>query len=342
MRLLRIQTEAFRGLPNRTYDFAHPGTGAPQDVVIITGEPGSGKTSLLEAIVAAKEDVGPYGPTRALGSCVRAGARTARVHATWVLSPAERARAGLGDAVVTTTSVFGDGEPPVAPHPDKLRALFAEHSCAPGKGKVEYFHAGRSLAAGRGVSSGTDTAAPAAEVRLRLTTSNEKYRAVRAYLVAACLADAAKAAETLLASGVVLGAGSLPHRAEIQQALRPLLRDRTFEGIEPAARGYRLRFRCRSGELLDLDDLSATEQQAVLFAATFRHLGLEHSLVLIDEPELHVHAAHRVRFLQAVVGLGRDNQIVAATGAAELVSAALPAQVLDLSRPAATPLRAAG
>jgi len=41
----------------------------------------------------------------------------------------------------------------------------------------------------------------------------------------------------------------------------------------------------------------------------------------------------RVGFLQALVGLGRDNQIIAATGSAELVAAAAPGQVIDLSRP---------
>jgi predicted ATP-dependent endonuclease of OLD family len=63
--------------------------------------------------------------------------------------------------------------------------------------------------------------------------------------------------------------------------------------------------------------------------------------MLIDEPELHVHAADRVRFLQAIVALGRDNQIIAATGSAEIVAAATPWQIVDLSRPAPA-LRAAG
>ncbi len=41
------------------------------------------------------------------------------------------------------------------------------------------------------------------------------------------------------------------------------------------------------------------------------------------------------------LSLGRDNQIIAATGSAEIVAAATPRQIVDLSRPAPA-LRAAG
>jgi hypothetical protein len=337
MRLLGITTEGFRGVPDRAFDFTHPGTSSPLDVVIVTGGPGAGKTSLLEAIIAAKEDVGAYGPARARGACVRAGARSARVDATWALSPAERTRAGA-DATVVTRSTFGDAAPPVASHPEALRALFREHSCDRSRGKVEYFHAERSLAAARGTEMGSVSI----EVRHRLTASNEKHRSLRAYVVGAVTTDAMSTAGAVRERGIVVGARRFGHEAEIRDALRPFLRDKAFDGIEPAPRGHRLRFRCRSGEVLDLDGLGAAEQQGVLFALTFRQLGLAHSLVLIDEPELHVHASERTRFLQAVVGLDRDNQIIVATGSAEILAAASPGQVIDLSRPAPAALRVAG
>jgi predicted ATPase len=338
MKILHLTASGFRGLPDRVFDFAPAGAGAPLDVVIVSGEAGSGKTSLLEAVIAAKEDVGAYGPTRP-ASYVRAGERTAKLEATWLLSPAERMRAGAASAVVTTASVFGDGAPPIASHPEALRAVFREHSCDRARAKVEYFHAGRGFPRTRGTRLAAASSA-ASDARLRLTQSNEKYRPLRADIVAAIQADNLALADWVRARGVAL-AGRFEVRQQIATELRPFLFGKAFDGIEPEGEGYRLRFARRDGTVLDLEELSAGEQQGALFALTFRRLGLDHSIVLVDEPELHVHAADRVRFLQAIVALGRDNQIIAATGSAEIVAAATPRQIVDLSRPAFA-LRAAG
>jgi predicted ATPase len=89
----------------------------------------------------------------------------------------------------------------------------------------------------------------------------------------------------------------------------------------------------RTKEVVGPDDLSEGEAQAVLFALAFRAFGLRGSLVLVDEPELHIHASRRVPFLHGLIGLGPDNQLIVATGAAELLNAADPGQVIDLSAP---------
>jgi predicted ATP-dependent endonuclease of OLD family len=56
------------------------------------------------------------------------------------------------------------------------------------------------------------------------------------------------------------------------------------------------------------------------------------SLVLIDEPELHLHAMSHADMAHALAGLGHDIQIIVATGSAALLRAAGPGQVVDLSR----------
>ncbi len=112
-----------------------------------------------------------------------------------------------------------------------------------------------------------------------------------------------------------------------------MLPDLRLAGVD-VAEPRAVRFVRRDHALVALDELSDAEQQGVLFALAFRHLGLNRSLVLLDEPELHVHAADRARFLHAIVGLGHDNQILAATGSTEILSAASPGQIIDLSHPA--------
>ena len=71
-----------------------------------------------------------------------------------------------------------------------------------------------------------------------------------------------------------------------------------------------------------LDDLSESEKQAFLFCVTFRTLGLSRSIVLVDEPELHLHADAHASFVQALGRLGVDNQIFVATGSLEITRVA--------------------
>ena len=97
----------------------------------ITGDLGAGKTSFLDAVLVAKEDVGAYGARRALASFMRLGARTVRIEARWQLTAEERERAQIPDAGITTVSAFGEGAPALSAHPEGLRALFAVGSGRP-------------------------------------------------------------------------------------------------------------------------------------------------------------------------------------------------------------------
>jgi predicted ATPase len=194
---------------------------------------------------------------------------------------------------------------------------------------MEFFHAGRALPPTRGAR--LSFGVPGPEAQLRLVPTNEKYRPLRAYAVAQIQADNQAVADTARERGVVVGSGQFHAQQEIRDMLRPFLREKVFDGIEPEQAGYRLRFRCNDNTVLDLDELSASEQQGVLFALTFRQQELHHSIVLIDEPERHVHPAHVEGFLSSLAALGRDNQIITATSSPGLLRRAIEGQVIDLS-----------
>jgi hypothetical protein len=330
MKLLQLTTQGFRGVPDRQFSFACPDTGAPLDLVLVTGGPASGKTGLLDAIIAAKEDVGAYGTRPSETACVRSGAGTAMLEAVWWLAPHERAPAGVNEATVTTLSIFGEGAP-AGDRPASLGAFFRDYSRDPQQGKVELFHAERALPAQRGAQHATHELLATDEARLRLAADNEKHRALRPHLVNALLGEALALAGALRENGVALRAGVEGPDAQFREMLRPFLYDRVLDGIEPEGDGYRIRFRGRDGTVVDLDELSAGEKQGVLFALTFHRLGLNHSIVLIDEPELHQHPRQQAGFLAQVERLGQDNQIIAATASPVLLGAVAPAQVIQLS-----------
>lgn len=61
MKIAKIETKSLLWFPDGTRSFSSATTNLPHPVVAITGGPGSGKTSLLEAILAAKETIAPHG-----------------------------------------------------------------------------------------------------------------------------------------------------------------------------------------------------------------------------------------------------------------------------------------
>lgn len=332
MKLLDLHTIGVRGVPDGAYSFTDPGTGAPLGVVLITGGPAAGKTSLLEAIAAAKEAIGAYGGPPETKRLRRAGAEEARITTTWLLTDVELERAQLDEAKQTVTwDLTSSGlRTDAAPG---LRRLFASYSRAPGLGKVEYFPTNRRLTPPARAAFGRP--GREAEARARMTRARDKYACILDGLHELALDEASRAARALRESGP---REALPDMFEpIEQAITtvlPALRLSSFE----LGDGGGLRFSGRSGEVVGLDELSDSEHQGVLLALAFRYFGLDHSIVLIDEPELHIHASARVRFLEALAALGRDNQIIAATGAAELVNSVERGQVITLSaRSDATP-----
>ena len=262
---------------------------------------------------------------------MRPGARGVRIEARWQLTAEERERAQIPDAGITTVSAFGEGAPALSAHPEGLRALFADYSRDRERGKVEYFHAERALPLRGGAYAASGGPSPTTEARTRLTLSLDKYRPLRDHLIDATFSDGLALGEAVRERGIAMRSTEPNAQAWIREVLRPLLRDKAFDGVDRPEAGFRVRFRCRDGEIVDLDELSAGERQAVLFGVTFLRSGVHRSLVLIDTPELHIHPSRQADFFTALCALGRDNQVIAATSSAELLASAQPDQVIDLS-----------
>ncbi len=337
MKILQIVCKAIRGVPDGTYAFTNPRTGAPLDVVLITGGPGAGKTGLLEAVAAAKEAIGSYGPPPYRPGLLRHGAERGHIETTWLLSDADRVRAGLEGTQHVVAWDLGKAPSP-AQADTRLRRFFATYSRDPDHGKLEYFPAGRRLLTRAQRPTGTPVS-PSAEARVRLARDPDKYGDLPGVLHDLALREAGRLTERIASRGIAVRNDQGDALAPFRTAISAMLPDLRLAEVALDA-PQTVTFLRRDHTPVELADLSDAEQQGVLFALAFKHFGLNRSIVLLDEPELHVHAAHRAHFLHALVGLGRDNQILAATGAAELLAAAAPGQVLDLSARARTTVTA--
>src|SRR5262249_47041652 len=116
---------------------------APHGMVAITGRSGSGKTRTLEALIAAKEAIAPYGPMTPGSPWIGAG-HAAKILVTFHLDDAERDYAGTSPSTLEGARVFLP-ERPRSEADEGLRAVLERYSHDPAQGKLEYFPPGRKI-----------------------------------------------------------------------------------------------------------------------------------------------------------------------------------------------------
>jgi ABC-type arginine transport system ATPase subunit len=315
LKLRRVTTDGVRGLADRLYDFTHRRSAAAAAIVVLTGPSGSGKTSLLDAIAAAKEDIAPWGARHSWSRVVRAGASAAKIRVEWELDDDERRRLGFDEGVVTSESIFSPTTPPGQGHDPRLQTLLERYDHDPAHGKMEYFFAERTLAT---EAIGLSILDPSIQKRVRLDRDIRKYGALHKYLLELHL-------------GLHERSGEPPGRDRFAATFAKLCPSRRVLGLHRIADRMELVFDGGADGTVPIARLSHAEQQAVLFAGTFELLGLNHSIILVDGPELQQTAATTAAFAHAVAGLGVDNQLVFATGSPALAEAFPDGVTIDLA-----------
>ena len=297
MRLLRATFLGVRGLPDLTCHFGDAATQTPFDVVAVTGPAASGKTRMLETLLAAKEVLAPYGPPASGAPFVRAGERHAKVELSFVLDETERLAAGVDEPVQHAEALFRVGAC-ARELDDGLASVLERYEHDARFGKVEYLPARRALST-RGPAHGLS----AAEQRLYRAGSDErKYSFVPRLLLALPNEPDTAARFGALVSSLAPGLAYVPGRASPLASF-------SSRGAEPALP----------------HELSSSEADAVLVAATATLLRLERSIVLIDSPEHTVDEAHlaswtlALRASQGGAEAGLGPQLVLATKSRELL-----------------------
>ena len=317
MRVRKVRVDGFRGLPDQEFSLVNPRTDSAHEIVLVTGGRASGKTSFLEAIIAAKEQVGPYGPAASASSLLRPGVSTAKVRVEWEFSNGERDRYGTGQRAFVSESIFGDLvlDPP---EPDPaLAALLSEYIPEPEFGKVEYFHASRRLPYGSTIDL-SRSAGDSLDRMMRLGRDDTKYSGLVRFIVEAGL-------------GLDVDAeGKRKPPGRIKRAFEALCPTKELGGLYKAGDAMLPVFLDGQRRAYSLAQLSDSELDALLFAATFVRAGIGQSIVLVDTPEKHLGDAEAREFVKALATLGADNQLIVATQSAALVSSVRADQVIRL------------
>jgi predicted ATPase len=275
-------------------------TGEAHSLVVVAGPSGSGKTRLVEALIAAKEAIRPYGAMAAGAPWIGAGS-AAKVQMTFRLDEAERDFAGVSSATLDGEVIFLPDRAN-AEADDGLRALLGRYAHNPAYGKVDYFPADRRIPLFPpfpGLGS--------AEQRiLRLGKDSRKYGFVLPFLRTLSQDNAQR--ERFAAS---------------LAALSPSCR----YVADPSGDVIPRCFSSHGGDAVTVAQLSHGESDAVIFAATATAIGLDHSLIFVDRPDLH--AGDLEKLVTGLVSLGKNNQLFL-TGRAEMATAGHNAHVVNL------------
>jgi len=280
MKIQRAELLGIAGVPDLSLDLTSSSTGEPHARVVVTGPAGSGKTRLLEALIAAKEAIRPYGPLATGAPWIRAG-QAAKIRLTFWLDDDERDFAAAASNSVSAEVIFQPNRIE-AESDDGLRSVLGRYTHQAAHGKVDYVPAERRIPtfppfAGLGTG----------EQRLaRLAKDARKYGFIVPFL------------QSL--------AHDVARRQRFEAALAALSPTCRYapdlsEQVIPKC------FSSRGGQPVTVGQLSHGEADAVIFAATAAAIGLDHSLVFVDRPDLHTDEPETL--LDALGALGTDNQL---------------------------------
>lgn len=308
MKLARVTFLGVRGLADATYDFVNSKTGEPHPLLVITGPSASGKTRFLEALIAAKEVVAPYAMMVAPGPWLKAPDESAKIVLTWVMSDEERSFAGNDEVYPTTEALFIEDS--IRSDIDEgVQTVLQRYEHDPRFGKLEYFPANRQV-----LPYGAPASLEAFYQRTQRADKDErKYSFIPRFL-------------TKLRTNSELATKF----ATFLTYLSPSVRYAPTDEFEPwqcfdsggAGAGSRMRY--------PVTELSKSESEAIIFAATAMAIEMQHSLVLVDRPDLHVDPAQAVAFVRGLGALGADNQIFIATQSREILASVDPTQIIHL------------
>jgi energy-coupling factor transporter ATP-binding protein EcfA2 len=305
------------------------------DLVVLAGPNGSGKSSVLQAITFFKEQIGPYGGY-GIRNPLNTGAQSGEIRIKFQLSPKEQ----LFVKALLRPALRSISNPPVYSSPileghiqlirgggvrvQKLDGPLAQllSSYNPSIGIFDYNDANRFFQETDVATLDLIGITPEQEKTRRVSPGAQKFTTLKQFLAQMKLAELQQMQRQKTFD--------VPSPLEpIRKIFSELLSPKEFIDVDIGASPAKFIVRTPSGDV-DIDDLSSGEKEVLFFYADMIRLNPQNSIILIDEPDLHLNQELERRIVPILRNLGSNNQFWIATHSLGIIDTAEPYELFNL------------
>jgi hypothetical protein len=322
MRITKLSIKNFKSL----IDFSIENL---PDMVVLAGPNGVGKSSVLQAIVHLKETVGPYGGYR-IPNIVSSNAEFAEVSAIFKLTDRE---------FDYLTKVVNIPNPPrdaqcdirinkqgeivqrnVSAGLSQILQLYDRENY-PQIGVIDYIDPHRLFRPKDITSLQVSGLSLSGEKQRRIALGENKFDQLKEFLAQIKLRDLQELQDFVRShpSGPI---SSIPDSLEpVKRLFTSLLAPKEFYDVDLSRSPVKYVVKTPGGAV-DIDNLSSGEKEILFVFTELMKLKLNDSIILFDEPDLHLHEEIQRRIPNALKQLGDGNQLWITTHSLGIMSQA--------------------
>jgi AAA15 family ATPase/GTPase len=322
MRISHLRIENFKNLKLFEMDQI-------PDIIVLGGPNGVGKSSVFEAIGFAKERIQPYYSTQFADQLkkkvVSANADFAKIEIIFQLSKEEleylQSSHNNQEQYVLKLKIDKMGNVMEQHCPEDLRRLFqiSDRKNYPQLGIIEYIDAHRIFVP-QELQDIQISFNDFKDRQQRFLSSNIKYNNVKQLLLKLYILDQKLVIKELKKGNPIDPNFEFPNMKKIEK-LFEFIPPKEFDDIDTDSRPIKFNIKTPMGSI-DLDDLSSGEKEILFVFAELLQLNLNNSIILFDEPDLHLNERIQYKVIQLLKELGNGNQIWISTHSTALINSA--------------------
>jgi predicted ATPase len=328
MKIQSVYLKHFKRFEDQKFDFTDPETGWAKDLIVLVGANGSGKTSVLQAIAALVGDA--TGRLKTVNRLKWPGFNLVLAGGHWRTSPSIEIQVEFSLEELQATQEFwrkgfaGSGTQPANDSLVTLRLQNDKAMSNPRKGGYQF--KGREYAARTLKTEGYDVFKKVGTIlwyteqrtSTSLTSEGDKSVLIDDDLLRDRLAKFETFHRRLESPNFSLQPGQLDFFLELQRAYQTVFPHCTLVGIQPRQGVDDILktpwFYLHNGQqFYEISELSGGERAVLPILMDFVNWRLHHSIILIDELELHLYPPMQQMLLRALGTLGNHNQFIITT-----------------------------
>ena len=293
------------------------------DVVVLAGPNGTGKSSVLEAIVFFKERVGPYHGWTLLGDVVNTGAEFAEISIDFKVYPEEAEYVKRvrnidlsSDTLEAWIKVARPSRVVDRKVPHGLLELMQTYRNKdfPNVGVFDFYNPYRFIQRKMLKSIVVGAFTDPDEKRRRVSFApGDKFAMTKDYLAQLAMSDLQKALTKMRKERVKVGIEDVPDSLKsVKEVFNSLLAPKKFIEVDFSESPIKFVIETPQGEV-DIDDLSSGEKEILFGYTELLKLNPRNSIILFDEPDLHLNQEVERKIVPLLTSIGEKNQYWIAT-----------------------------